>query len=233
LKELAMTLEGSQSIRMFDLIDAVPALQYLEVTDAPLLAPEEDGITRDTFSSIGRLTTPHTNLRFLKLNVRLRSTEVVQNFAMKFPPLEELRIVFAHGYFAGSRRALVHQLVGLGFLKRFELRVLGNLHMVDVIEHSGDVHERLGGIELYSVNFSQCNFILGSSEYARRKRELHVRLLQACRGSTCQVNVTRWNFFGGQEMYKDFLAKRAFRTLRYFLKQHRLPIRLKRLPNND
>jgi hypothetical protein len=179
------------------------------------------------------VTTPHTNLRFLKLNVRLESTAVVQNFAIKCPRLEELRIVFAHGYFAMSQRALVDQLVGLGFLKRFELRVLGNLHMVDVIEHSVDVQGRLGWIELYSVHFSECNFIIGSSEYTRRKRELHTRLLQACRGSTCRVNVTRWNLFGGEEWYENFSAKRAFRTLRYFLKQHQLPIQLKRSPDND
>jgi hypothetical protein len=241
LVELSISMDVCRSVCLSDLVHAVPHLKKLVINEfQPNLPPypQNDGELIEILTPTDRPIVQHQNLQFLELNIRLRSPAVVGNVALKFPNLEELWIGYSgiwHGNFEMPAMTLVDNLTGLSFLKRFQLRMPNYMNMVHLIEHIAYVKDRLSWIEMYHMRFIPCWGIVGHTEYVQRRRELHARLRRSCNGTTSQVKVSWLNsvLLGRHEMYRNSLEEETLRTFMNFLKQHRLPIELKRSQNTN
>jgi hypothetical protein len=239
LRELSVSIETCKSIRLHQLVDAVPEIERLSIRESfSSHLPEDDGFLTDMIVPVDSIIVPHTNLRTLSFNVRLRSSAVVEKIAIKFPYLQELSIGYAgifQGIFDLSNRTLVDFLVGLHCLKRFALRIPDNLDMVNLIEHIADAQERLPNVEKYDLRFIPCWIITGHYEYVRRRQELHARIRKSSTGTTCQFMVSWWNsgLLGLHEMYRNSPQEESLRQFISFVKHHRLPLELKYLRDHN
>jgi hypothetical protein len=239
LRELSISIETCKSIRLHHLVDAVPEIERLSIRESfSSHLPEDDGFLTDMIAPVDSAIQPHTNLRTLSFNVRLRSGAVVGKIAVKFPYLQELSIGYAgifQGNFDLSNRTLVDFLVGLHYLKRFALRIPDNLDMVNLIEHIADAQDRLPQVEKYDLRFIPCWIITGTYEYVRRKQELHARIRKSSTGTNCRFMVSWWNsgLLGLHEMYRNSPQEESLRQFISFVKHHRLPLELKYLRDHN
>jgi hypothetical protein len=233
LRELSVSIETCKSIRLDNLVDAVPGIERLSIRESfSARLPEDDFILTQMIAPVDRDIQQHRSLRILNFNVRLTTAAVVEKIAQKFPRLEELRLGYTgifHGLFDLSQRTLVDFLVGLHFLKRFDLRIPDNLDMVHLIEHIANAQERLPWIETYNLRFIPCWIVTGHSEYVQRRQELHARIKKSSTGTTCRFRVSWWNsvLLGLHEVYRNSPPEEALRSFIRFTKHHRLPIELK------
>jgi hypothetical protein len=232
LRELSVSIETCKSIRLDRLVDAVPGIQRLAIRESfSARLPEDDFVLTQMIAPVDTELQQHRSLRILNFNVRLTSAAVVEKIAQKFPNLEELRLGYtgiSHGLFDLSQRTLVDFLMGLHYLKRFDLRIPDNLDMVYLIEHIANAQERLPWIETYNLRFIPCWIVTGHSEYVQRRQELHARIKKSSTGKKCRFRVSWWNsaLLGLHEVYRNTPPEEALRSFIRFTKVHRLPVEL-------
>jgi hypothetical protein len=237
LRELSISVDTCYSIRLNDLINAVPNLSKLYLLQSEpnkVMFPENARWTGMMMTSLEPIV-QHRNLRFLNLCVCLSTARIVGTIAAKFPLLlEELWIGHPDSNrleFNLSQTTLLNMLESLKSLKRFKMFLSRDLHMAQVITHITDVQARLLWVELYHLRFLPCWDITGCEEYIRNKKTLHAKLRESSKLSTGTVLVSWWNhlLLGKHEHYLNSPEEETLRKFVLFLKQYRLPVQFTHL----